>query len=160
MFKAIVKLIDRDTNFCVYVPEAITDQLTSTKGSIYVEGLINKAPFTKHLRRYKGQCWHLYINLQTLKAASAKPGDEVKVSFDQKQPPTKSIFDMHPLLAKRLPEENLTDQFSKITVGRQQAILRYLHQIKSDTLREIWVERIIKRLAEGDTRFNIPFKLE
>ena len=157
-FTAIVSLIDRDINFCVYVPQEITDQLSPSKGSIYVEGFINNAAFTKNLRRYKGQPWHLYINIPTLKAAGARPGDEVNVRFEQKQAPAKNRFDLEPLLAKRLTEEHLTDQFLKITPGRQQAILRYLHQINSDSLREIWVERIINRLTQGDTHFIIPYK--
>ena len=158
-FTAIVSLIDRDTNFCVYVPKEITDLLIPSKGSIYVEGFINNAAFTKNLRRYKGQPWHLYINIPTLKAAGARPGDEVNVRFEQKHAPAKIRFDLEPMLAKRLTEENLVDHFSKITPGRQQAILRYLNQINSDSLREIWVERIIYRLLQGDTRFIIPYKI-
>ena len=71
VFTAIVRLIDRDINFCVNVPQEITDQLTPSKGSIYVEGFVNEAPFTKNLRRYTGKPWHLYINIPTLKAAGA-----------------------------------------------------------------------------------------
>lgn len=159
-FNATVSLIDDDTNFCVYVPEGISNLLTPAKGSIYVEGTVNGVPFTKHLRRYKGNPWHLYINLKTLKAAGAKPGDTVAIAFEQHPEPVKQTFEVPASLGDVLTAHGLSERFVSISQGRKQAILKYLYQIKSDMLRDYWINQIIIKLSRGETKFIIPFKRE
>lgn len=122
-----------------------------------MEGTINGVPFIKNLRRYIGNPWHLYINLVTLRKAKAIPGDDVDVVFEQKLSPPKPKFEMPNLLTEKLQRAGMAGRFEDITPGRQQAILKYLHQIKSDELRAFWVDQILERLAKGDLKFIIPF---
>jgi len=126
-FKATIDIIG--INPFVFLPASvltsIQKQANKTKGPIRVKGTIDGHDFTRTLVKYSGD-WRLYINGPMLKAANKK------VALDQ--------------------NEKAKQVFNSLSPSRQNEIVRYIANLKSEAAIEKNVRRAVQFLL-GKDRF-------
>ena len=151
-FKATIDIIG--INPFVFLPASvltsIQKQANKTKGPIRVKGTIDGHDFTQTLVKYSGD-WRLYINGPMLKAANKKVGDTivVKIEFNTSE---KKVL-MNPKLEAALDQNEKAKQvFNSLSPSRQNEIVRYIANLKSEAAIEKNVRRAIQFLL-GKDRF-------
>jgi len=151
-FKATIDIIG--INPFVFLPASvltsIQKQANKTKGPIRVKGTIDGHDFTRTLVKYSGD-WRLYINGPMLKAANKKVGDTivVKIEFNTSE---KKVL-MNPKLEAALDQNEKAKQvFNSLSPSRQNEIVRYIANLKSEAAIEKNVRRAVQFLL-GKDRF-------
>ena len=151
-FKATIDIIG--INPFVFLPAAvltsIQKQANKTKSPIRVKGTIGGHDFTQTLVKYSGD-WRLYINGPMLKAANKKVGDTivVKIEFNTSE---KKVL-MNPKLEAALDQNEKAKQvFNSLSPSRQNEIVRYIANLKSEAAIEKNVRRAVQFLL-GKDRF-------
>jgi hypothetical protein len=132
-FKSELKIIG--INPFVFVPDKILKSLFTEagkdKGPIPVRGTINDHPYKQTLVKYSG-AWRLYINTTMLKNSPRRVGETIliKIEFD---PVSRKIVP-HPKLLKALKEnKDAKKVFDKLPPSRQNEIIRYISNLKTET---------------------------
>ena len=138
----------------VFVPSEILDvifqRFQKQKGPIPVHGTVNGKPYQQTLVKFRGD-WRLYINMKMLKNSPRRIGEiiHVEIGVDQSD---RSI-QPHPKLTKALAA---TDEakavFEGLSRSRQQEIIRYISNLKSEKSIDRNVARAINFLL-GKERF-------
>ncbi len=151
-FKAKIDIIG--INPFVFLPASVLSgiqkQANKTKGPIRVKVTIDGHDFTQTLVKYSGD-WRLYINGPMLKAANKKVGDTitVKIEFD---PSEKTVL-MNPKLETALSQNVKAKKvFNSLSPSRQNEIVRYISNLKSEAAIEKNVVRAVQFLL-GRERF-------
>lgn len=152
-FKAQLDIIG--INPFVYLPEEILEALFAEagkhKGHIPVSVAINHKKSRKQtLVKYSGN-WRLYINTLMLENSPKRVGEmiEVAIEFD----PTDRTIHPHPKLVEALAQNHEAKVvFDNLSPSRQNEIVRYISNLKSDESVIRNVQRAIGFLI-GKNRF-------
>lgn len=151
-FQAELQIID--INPYVTVPEPVLAELFDaagrTQGPIPIRGSINGRPYQQTLVRFRG-AWRLYVNMLMLDDSPRHVGEtlEVDVAYD----PSDRSLEPHPKFAAALQDNVKARQvFEGLTPSKQQEIIRYISNLKTDAAVDRNVERAIGFLL-GENRF-------
>lgn len=138
----------------VFIPanilESIFRDADKDKGPIPVAGTINDKPYVQTLVKYSGD-WRLYINMRMLKDSPRRIGEmlKVEIEFD----PADRTIQPHPKFTKALEaHKEAKSIFEKLSPSKQQEIVRYISNLKTEKSIEKNVERAINFLL-GKERF-------
>ena len=143
-------------NLVVDVPAKVTKKLKATKGRIKVQGTINGFHFHTTLMPVKGKPYILYVNTPMLKGTGAIEGDVVKFSIAQDLNHYEHHYPMPAILARKLKDEKLHDQFERLTESRKKDILKYLSYVKTEETLLKHISILLKRLKTGEKNIRIP----
>ncbi len=135
----------------------IFDQAEKNTSPIPVKGELNGVWFTQSLVRYQGN-WRLYINGQMAKKAKLPykgsvvnvVGQTVEIDLlmNERPQPVMMIPELQASLARN---QQALGAFQKLTVSRQQNILRYLSSLKGKEVLDRNVQRVIQHLLGQET---------
>ncbi|HTE25582.1 DUF1905 domain-containing protein [Flavitalea sp.] len=153
-FKATIYRIG--INLVVDVPAKVTNKLKATKGLIKVQGTINSFPFHTTLMPVKDKPYILYVNTPMLKGTGAVEGDAVKFSLEQDLNHYEHHYPMPAILARKLKDEKLLDQFEQLTESRKKDILKYLSYVKTEETLLKHITILLQRLRAGEKNIRIP----
>jgi hypothetical protein len=153
-FKATIYRIG--INLVVDVPAKVTNKLKATKGQIKVEGTINGFPFHTTLMPVKDKPYLLYVNTTMLKGTCAVEGDTVKFNLTQDLNHYEHHYPMPEILARKLRDEKLLDQFEQMTASRKKDILKYLSYVKTEETMLKHISALLQRLQNGEKNIRIP----
>ena len=129
------------------VLKKIFEQAGKDRGPIPIRGTINQKKFTQTLVKYSGK-WRLYLNTPMRKSAGIDVGDvaDVEIQFD----PTERITPMHPKLKSALEKNKVAlKNFNKLTPSRKKEIMRYINSLKTETVIDKNIKRVIELLKES-----------
>ncbi|RXK62765.1 DUF1905 domain-containing protein [Lacibacter luteus] len=131
-FKAVIDKIG--INPFVFVPEkilaAVLQKAGKEKGPIPIKGTINKTAYTQKLVKYAGH-WRLYINTIMLKDSPKRIGETITISVEYD--PADRKLTMHPSLGKALAKNKTANEnFKQLPASRQQEIIRYISNLKTE----------------------------
>ncbi len=130
------------------VPDDIVEDLLRQAGKmagpVPVRGKLDGHEFIQTLVKYRGQ-WMVHLNEPMRRAAGKDVGDTatMEVEYD----PRPRTLPMHPALAKELKALGAEEAFYKQPPSRQQEILRYLSNLKSDAALQRNAHTVARRLA-------------
>lgn len=145
-FKAVLEIIG--INPFVFIPEEILDTIFDDSGKskspIPVKGTVNGQEFQQNLMKYLGE-WRLYINTVMLKNSPKRIGEtiEIVVEYDDSD---RSIS-IHPKLGQAIKDSALAAaNFEKLTPSRQNELIRYINNLKTEASIQRNIEKIISHL--------------
>lgn len=153
-FKATIYRIG--INLVVDVPAKVTNKLEATKGQIKVQGNINGFAFHTTLMPVKNKPYLLYVNTPMLKGTGAVEGDIVKFSIVQDLDHYEHHYPMPAILARKLHDAKLRDQFEEMTVSRKKDILKYLSYVKTEETLLKHISTLLLKLKKGEKNIRIP----
>jgi hypothetical protein len=153
-FRAII--YKTGINYCVDVPNAITKRLEKNKGYIRVKGTVNGFWFTKSLVPVKDGPYRLFINMATLKGATAKLGDRADFVIEQDTFKKQKEYPVPHSLKEALRKTKLTKTFNELTPARRRDILKYLSYVKTETTMEKNINKLTKQLQQQIRDVRIP----
>ena len=145
-FSSKIKIVG--INPYVILPENILNKVfkeaNKKKGPIPIKGTINNHQFIQTLVKFQG-IWRLYVNTPMIKATGLKVGDRADFEIDVDG--SSRIIPMHPKFKKLLNKnKKAKEEFAKLPASRQKEINRYLNNIKSESIREKNIDKVIKHL--------------
>jgi hypothetical protein len=143
-------------NYCVDVPNTITKRLEKNKGYIRITGTVNDFPFTKSLVPVKEGPYRLFVNLATLKGATAKLGDRANFVIEQDTFKKQKEYPVPHSLKEALRKTKLTKAFNELTPARRRDILKYLSYVKTDSTMDKNINKLIKQLQQQIRNVRIP----
>jgi len=153
-FKA--KIYKTGINWCVDVPDEVSEQMTKIRGKINIKGKINGFDFIKTLMPVKNSEHRLFVNQAMMKGG--KTALEQVATFEITQNDEK-IIKKYPLpkqLKTELKQHNLTEEFGKLTEARKRDILKYLSYIKTAETLQKNIDKLITQLEAKEKNVRIP----
>jgi hypothetical protein len=141
-------------NPCVDVSSKITSKMEPTKGYIPVNGEINGFEFMQTLVPVRNSDYRLYVNGPMMKGADVSVGDMATFSIAQNFDTKSRAVPMNKELWKKLKEENLLEQFKKLSPSRQKEINRYLANLKSEEALTRNIKKVI-RAMKGEAKSTL-----
>lgn len=151
-FSACIEIIG--VNPFVFVPVKILDSIFKKsgkeKGAIPICGTVNEKFYRQTLVKYSGE-WRLYINTTMLKNSPKRIGEKIflTIDFDEED----RTIPIHPELQKALNENIRAKQiFLELSPSRRKEIVRYIHHLKSESIRQKNIEKAIDFLL-GKAKF-------
>jgi hypothetical protein len=150
-FSARIEIIG--VNPFVFLPPSVLSELfiqaQRDKGPVPVRGKIEGKDYKQTLVKYRGY-WRLYINSIMLKSSERKTGDTVNILIEYDPDPR--ILPTHPGLRIALNKNSEARLvFDKLSLSRQQEIIRYLNSLKNKITVEKNIERAIQFLIGNGT---------
>ncbi len=143
-------------NACVDVPEKITDNMKPVNGYIKINGEINGFAFNKNLVLVKNEPYRLFVNIPMLKGGKTNLNESADFQITQDFDTTKKVYSKPKVLIDKLKAKNLTSDFSNLTKARQNEILKYLNNIKTEKTLERNIEKLIDQLENNAKNVRIP----
>lgn len=143
-------------NWCVDVPPEIIKGLKIEKGYIYIKGTINEFFFRKCLVPVKNRPYRLFVNLEMMKGAKTAIGKTASFVIEQDEKPARTEYEMPGFLKESLEQNDVLEDFNRLTPFRKNEILKYLHLIKSESTRSKNMERLLMQLKNKEKNVRIP----
>lgn len=153
-FKA--KIYKTGINWCVDVPNEITELLPAEKGRIYIKGKINGFDFTKTLMPVKNGLYRLFVNQAMMKGGKTALGEVATFEIEQDNQKVNKEYPVPFQLLERLEKEGLTTAFDCLTPSRKKDILKYLNYVKTEETLLKNIEKIITQLKKKEKHIRIP----
>lgn len=154
VFKA--KIYKTGINWCVDVPEKITNRLTAEKGKIKIKGTINGFDFTKTLMPVKNSAYRLFVNRAMMKGGETSVGQTARFKIEQNTNVSRMRYRKPKSLTTQLKSHGVAQAFNNLTDSRKNDILKYLSYIKTTETRQKNVDKLIHQLKNGSKKVRIP----
>ncbi|ASE61469.1 DUF1905 domain-containing protein [Chryseobacterium indologenes] len=138
----------------VFIPEEILTRIFEdagkSKSPIPVKGTVNGQAFQQNLMKYVGE-WRLYINTIMLKNSPKRIGEVIEVTLEYDD--SDRSISIHPGLEEAIKNSTLaTANFEKLTPSRQNELVRYINNLKTEVSIRRNIEKIVRHL-HGETDF-------
>ncbi len=143
-------------NSCVDVPSEITNQMKPTNGYIKVKGKINGFAFNKNLVPVKENPYRLFVNIPMLKGGNTELNKIADFVIAQDFKTERKKYDKPQKLIDELKTKRLTSDFNNLTEARQNEILKYLNNIKTEKTLERNIDKLIGQLERKEKNVRIP----
>ncbi len=143
-------------NSCVDVPSEITNQMKPTNGYIKVKGTINGFAFNKNLVPVKENPYRLFVNIPMLKGGNTELNKIADFVIAQDFKKERKKYDKPQKLIDELKTKRLTSDFNNLTEARQNEILKYLNNIKTEKTLERNIDKLIGQLERKEKNVRIP----
>ncbi|MBS1511280.1 MAG: DUF1905 domain-containing protein [Bacteroidetes bacterium] len=131
-------------NLCVDVPLHITNAITGKKGFIKIRGTLRKHFFQQTLVPVANAPYRLFVNGIMLKGAAVGEGDRVRFTIEPDEAPPE--YPIPAALLLQLKRHKLLQAFESLTPSRQKEINRYIGALKTGTVIEKNISKVITSL--------------